>query len=80
MIKAGEGNRTLVSSLGSYSSAIELHPRRCPPSTLRICRWGRNHARGQAAAAARLFDYRQQVAPMSGPYAWQKANIQLVCA
>ena len=23
---AGEGNRTLVSSLGSYSSAIELHP------------------------------------------------------
>ncbi len=26
--QAGEGNRTLVSSLGSYSSAIELHPRR----------------------------------------------------
>lgn len=25
---AGEGNRTLVSSLGSYSSTIELHPRR----------------------------------------------------
>ena len=24
---AGEGNRTLVSSLGSYSSTIELHPR-----------------------------------------------------
>ncbi len=23
---AGEGNRTLVSSLGSYSSTIELHP------------------------------------------------------
>src|SRR5690348_15572999 len=27
-VQAGEGNRTLVSSLGSYSSAIELHPRR----------------------------------------------------
>src|SRR5690348_12530374 len=26
--QAGEGNRTLVSSLGSYSSAIELHPHR----------------------------------------------------
>src|SRR5690606_41120526 len=25
---AGEGNRTLVSSLGSYSSTIELRPRR----------------------------------------------------
>ena len=25
-IGAGEGNRTLVSSLGSYSSTIELHP------------------------------------------------------
>src|SRR6185312_3797831 len=25
---AGEGNRTLVSSLGSYSSTIELHPHR----------------------------------------------------
>lgn len=28
---AGEGNRTLVSSLGSYSSTIELRPR-CPTS------------------------------------------------
>ena len=26
MCGAGEGNRTLVSSLGSYSSTIELHP------------------------------------------------------
>jgi hypothetical protein len=25
--KAGEGNRTLVCSLGSYRSTIELHPR-----------------------------------------------------
>ena len=28
MTGAGEGNRTLVSSLGSYSSTIELRPRR----------------------------------------------------
>ena len=27
-IKAGEGNRTLVSSLGSWRSTIELHPQR----------------------------------------------------
>src|ERR1044072_3719785 len=26
--RAGEGNRTLVSSLGSWRSTIELHPRR----------------------------------------------------
>ena len=26
-VGAGEGNRTLVISLGSYSSTIELHPR-----------------------------------------------------
>jgi hypothetical protein len=25
---AGEGNRTLILSLGSFCSAIELHPRR----------------------------------------------------
>jgi hypothetical protein len=28
-LKAGEGNRTLVCSLGSYRSTIELHPRMC---------------------------------------------------
>jgi hypothetical protein len=28
MIGAGEGNRTLVVSLGSFCSAIELHPLR----------------------------------------------------
>jgi hypothetical protein len=28
--KAGEGNRTLVCSLGSYRSTIELHPRIYP--------------------------------------------------
>ena len=26
LMRAGEGNRTLVSSLGSWRSAIELHP------------------------------------------------------
>ena len=40
-IGAGEGNRTLVVSLGSFCSAIELHPQRCrkdqlghPPAAL----------------------------------------------
>ena len=28
LIGAGDGNRTHVSSLGSYSSTIELHPRK----------------------------------------------------
>src|SRR5690625_4401143 len=28
---AGEGNRTLIPSLGSLCSAIELHPRATPP-------------------------------------------------
>ena len=31
---AGEGNRTLVVSLGSYCSTIELHPRHLLPKVL----------------------------------------------
>ena len=36
MVGAGEGNRTLVVSLGSFCSAIELHPAAAP----NITRWG----------------------------------------
>src|SRR5476651_1569509 len=48
---AGEGNRTLVSSLGSYSSAIELHPL-ARPDTLRCPSAGGNALaqRGDPAA------------------------------
>ena len=56
---AGEGNRTLVSSLGSYSSTIELHPR--PAPTLRFCQARRNaavHRRTRQVPAAQQFSYR----------------------
>ena len=33
---AGEGNRTLVSSLGSCSSTIELHPLVCISASLQV--------------------------------------------
>ena len=41
---AGEGNRTLVFSLGSCCSTIELHPRAAVPSAWRADRAGRRAA------------------------------------
>src|SRR5205085_4621227 len=36
---AGEGNRTLVSSLGSWRSTIELHPRENSRLSIFVCRF-----------------------------------------
>ena len=36
--RAGDGNRTHVISLGSWSSAIELHPQQVWNSTIKACR------------------------------------------
>ena len=36
-IGAGEGNRTLVVSLGSFCSTIELHPQRHTHVDMRLC-------------------------------------------
>src|SRR3546814_3438000 len=52
---AGEGNRTLVVSLGSCCSTIELHPRTCSwpvpaPSGASLCRKPRCRSIGQSRA------------------------------
>ncbi len=49
---AGDGNRTHVSSLGSYSSTIELHPR--PDAILEGNRPARQRERGAHAPASWL--------------------------
>src|SRR5579859_3908273 len=48
---AGEGNRTLVVSLGSFCSAIELHPRRCA-----FYARAAGRARGAELAASRALE------------------------
>jgi hypothetical protein len=56
-IGAGEGNRTLVVSLGSFCSTIELHPR--DPHSTRVSAYltNFNGARSCSRQAAMLIDY-----------------------
>src|ERR1700710_1406285 len=53
--RAGEGNRTLVCSLGSCRSTIELRPRINDRDGIRIARW---LPLGQAVVAATVILYR----------------------
>ena len=49
---AGEGNRTLVFSMGGYCSAIELHPQQVWNSTIKACRRSSGGIAGRCRSVA----------------------------
>ena len=69
-IGAGEGNRTLVVSLGSFCSAIELHPLCCQPFCVRF---SYSASRVKGFCHARLTAIEASLAVASGPacLTWQ---------
>ena len=67
MTGAGEGNRTLVCSLGSCRSTIELHPHWTPPLLIGSCRRRNSIARRLAIPfAARQVSFLRSAPSQTG--------------